>query len=369
VNKLLNIITFVLMNLIEKHITELLYRYECVILPQFGALLSSYKSAYYNTSNDIFYPPSKQLAFNAVLQSNDWLLAGYLSEQENTSKEEALEKVEAYIAGVKRTIESTNSFVIDEVGVFSLNQEGETVFTPQVGQNYLNDSFGLLPIRVDKVVETSKRVKGSTKRPSKEKIVQENLINSKLTQRIMAENKMQEEDKQKRSSFFLIAPIVLLLLAGGAFSWFMADKEGFKQVASFGFLKSNTHNVSEELASEEESQGEYLSEQEEHVSLEENTENEESSEDLATNHDEETSVEEIVVATIEDNGDYHVIAGAFGVEENAINFSAKTEGSKIIEGRRYHMVSVGSYSSREEAESAISSLENQYGSGLWVHQK
>ena len=45
---------------LEKHISELLYRYECVTVPGFGAFLTHYKSARLDVSQHAFYPPHKR---------------------------------------------------------------------------------------------------------------------------------------------------------------------------------------------------------------------------------------------------------------------------------------------------------------------
>ena len=64
---------------LNQYISDLLYRYECVTLPNFGAFLSHPVSAKINEATNDFYPPQKRLSFNAQLQSNDGLLASYIS--------------------------------------------------------------------------------------------------------------------------------------------------------------------------------------------------------------------------------------------------------------------------------------------------
>jgi len=57
------------------YIKDLLYRYECVIIPGFGAFLTQYQSATINSANNSIFPPGKQVSFNRQLQTNDGLLA------------------------------------------------------------------------------------------------------------------------------------------------------------------------------------------------------------------------------------------------------------------------------------------------------
>ena len=64
---------------LETYISDLLYRYECVVIPDFGAFLTQPVSARIDESNFTFYPPKKELSFNEQLKNNDGLLAKYIA--------------------------------------------------------------------------------------------------------------------------------------------------------------------------------------------------------------------------------------------------------------------------------------------------
>ena len=70
---------------LSKYISDLLYRYECVIVPNFGGFVTNEISAKVNHFTHTFYAPSKQLTFNSHLQNNDGLLANYVASTENIS--------------------------------------------------------------------------------------------------------------------------------------------------------------------------------------------------------------------------------------------------------------------------------------------
>ena len=70
------------MNL-EYHISQLLYRYQCVTIPGFGAFLTDYQSAQWHEPSNGFYPPKKLISFNSFLKNNDGLLANHLAQIEN----------------------------------------------------------------------------------------------------------------------------------------------------------------------------------------------------------------------------------------------------------------------------------------------
>src|SRR5690625_2225885 len=78
---------------IVNHINELLFRYECVIIPGFGAFLTHHQSAYVDAQTDAFMTPTKTLSFNRQLQTNDGLLAAHLAKTYEVTYQEALQAV------------------------------------------------------------------------------------------------------------------------------------------------------------------------------------------------------------------------------------------------------------------------------------
>ena len=89
---------------LSHYISDLLYRYECVTLPNFGAFLSHPIPARIKGISN-FYPPQKQLSFNVQLKSNDGLLASYISDVENISFEVATSKIENQVSQLKLRLE------------------------------------------------------------------------------------------------------------------------------------------------------------------------------------------------------------------------------------------------------------------------
>jgi CCDC81-like prokaryotic HU domain 1 len=68
---------------IESYIAQLLYRYQCVTVPGFGAFLTEIQSAQLNVNSNSFYPPKKLVSFNSFLKNNDGLLANHIAQAEN----------------------------------------------------------------------------------------------------------------------------------------------------------------------------------------------------------------------------------------------------------------------------------------------
>ena len=125
------------------YISDLLYRYECVIIPGFGAFLAHRTSAYHDTEKNVFFPPKKRISFNAQLKENDGLLADYVAKAENLSYSEALAKVQVYAYSLETRILNGETILLDKIGSLSKNETSQIKFEPVTVTNYLTDSFGL----------------------------------------------------------------------------------------------------------------------------------------------------------------------------------------------------------------------------------
>lgn len=133
---------FVTMN-IEPYIAQLLYRYQCVTVPGFGAFLTEIQSAQLIESSNSFFPPKKMISFNAYLKNNDGLLANHIAQSEKTSYEYAISAIQYEVFNWKKALQENGVFSIKNVGNFSLNTDKNLIFTPYDQTNYLTNSFGL----------------------------------------------------------------------------------------------------------------------------------------------------------------------------------------------------------------------------------
>ena len=133
---------FVSMQL-SNYISDLLYRYECVIIPGFGAFLTRHKSAWIDEKSNTFYPPSKVVSFNKQLQANDGLLANYVASVDKCSYEAALQRVRKFTAKITQELQDGRNVDLKNIGKFSLNQEKSIQFEPIQQQNFSASAFGL----------------------------------------------------------------------------------------------------------------------------------------------------------------------------------------------------------------------------------
>jgi nucleoid DNA-binding protein len=130
----------------DQYICELLFTNDCVIIPGLGGFVSNTRSTFLNPSQHTFTPPSKKVAFNSSLRTNDGLLAHYISQEENITYHEANEVISAYVDDVFRKLALGDQISIEEVGTLSMDMEKHLQFEPETNSNFLLSTFGMTSI-------------------------------------------------------------------------------------------------------------------------------------------------------------------------------------------------------------------------------
>ncbi|MCF6223711.1 MAG: SPOR domain-containing protein [Flavobacteriaceae bacterium] len=131
------------MNL-ANYISDLLYRYECVIVPDFGGFVTNNKSAKIDFARNSIQAPYKQITFNAHLINNDGLLANYIASVDKISYACALNYIKFEIEAWQKKL-TNEDLDLEHIGTISI-VEKQLIFEPQLKNNYLTSSFGLSTI-------------------------------------------------------------------------------------------------------------------------------------------------------------------------------------------------------------------------------
>ncbi len=197
------------------YIQELLYRYNCVVIPDFGALLTHVKSASIDRSAHTFHPPAKVLSFNSQLKSNDGLLISYMAEAEKSSYEEVQEKLAVKVKGWKAQLKQGESLILENIGTFKPTKEGKLLFQPSRQINYLTSSFGLSSI--------------VTKPVLREVLKQEV---EELEEKVPFIITQEEREKNNFRPLLKYAAIVLIALSAGFSGYLTYDKAQFNTALS-----------------------------------------------------------------------------------------------------------------------------------------
>ena len=222
--------------MVEKHIKNLLFEYDCVVIPEFGGFIANYVSAEIHPVTHTFLPPSKHIAFNEMLKLNDGLLTSQIASSENISREEALRVIRDFTNLVKTEIGQKEKYIFGEIGTLYLNHEQKLQFEPDTTINYLSGSFGLPKLEFKPIERISIHNKFKTKDRS-------TMVND--------ENYNQEDEgvfysnEPKRSRTRILLAILvpgLLLLAGGA-GYFLFLGDGRNALSSFDPFVSLKTNI------------------------------------------------------------------------------------------------------------------------------
>ncbi len=303
---------------IATYISDLLYRYECVILPGFGAFLSQKVSAEFNEKQQNFYPPKKQLSFNAQLKKNDGLLANYIAEVENLGYRQAVYKIEEYVQQLQFQLENNKNYTIKNIGTFEVSGEGKLQFEPLTTTNFLADSFGLSSIPAL-----------SVSREELKKQVEELEEKAPI---------LFTPERRSKTPYLKYAAIGLLALG----------LSGFTGLKLYSNQVSN-HNIAEQQAAE--SQLQQKIQQATFII--------------------DNPLPEITFTVTNQSGNYHIVAGAFRVEENAhqkvTELRAEGHKARYIGENKYglHQVVYSSYLTRRDAINALYKVQKT-NSGSWL---
>lgn len=304
---------------LQTYISDLLYRYECVTVPEFGSFLTRQVSANINESTNTFYPPKKSLSFNEQIQKNDGLLAHYIADVEKIPFEVANEKIKKRVKILKSLLTQGETLTFQNIGDIVFNSEGKILFEPSYHLNYLTDAFGLSQFVSPAVTRTIYKETATA-------------VEKKIPIAFTPE-------KRRKTPYLKYAAIAVIALSLGGF------------VASNYYVNQiETHN---QLAQEEAFQ------------------------QLDNKIQQATFVIENPLPTItlnvsKQSGNYHVVAGAFRIEENSFKKvnQLKKQGfnARIIGINKYglHEVVYGSYETGQEALIALREIRKTSNKDAWL---
>jgi len=304
---------------LETYISDLLYRYDCVTVPGFGAFLTNRVSAKVHETTHTFYPPKKVLSFNEQLQNNDGLLANYIAEIEKIPYVTATDKIAKEVKSLKSYLTEGETIQFENIGKLILNADSNIVFDPSSHINYLTESFGL-----------------------------SHFASSNITRKVYKETVEAIEEKapiaftpEKRSNnnWLKYAATAIILLGLGGFSG--------------AFLYNNSIENHNQLAQEQ------------------------ANEQLDVKVQEATFIisNPLPAATLsleKQSGNYHIVAGAFRVEANSIKkvnqLRDKGYKARKIGANRYglHEVVYASFETREEAQNELYKIRREHNRDAWL---
>ncbi len=371
---------------LSKYIRDLLFRYECVIIPEFGGFITKTISARIDKRSHTFYPPSKRLSFNSQLTENDGLLANHIASVNKISYETAINFINFEVSEWKKNLQN-NEVTLEGVGLFSLNNENKIVFEPDSHSNFLTDAFGLNAIIAPTV--------------TREDYMNEEVHFESISDLVNKELDVSKSHKQKLSPFFKFAAGLALLFALSyvLMQQVFKNNDAFKQILVFDSDKETLMNKRIQEATFE------INNPLPAITLEVTTENELSTDNKNEFNDKvednSTKINKAKVSgkTNTDNkfskkieketlktpiqpseklvgavntGKYHIIGGAFRVPANAVKkvkqLKAKGYEAHIVGINKWQLTQVAfkSFTTKEEALKALRKIRRSEEKDAWM---
>lgn len=137
---------------ISGYIQDLLWEYECVIIPGFGGILATYRHAEMVLAEHVLYPPSKSLSFNEYLSNNDGLLVNYISQKAQISYADASDQVDIWVKKTKDHLADNEEIYLPKIGRFHRDVEKKLRFEPDTTVNYLSTAYGLRKVVAEPIL-------------------------------------------------------------------------------------------------------------------------------------------------------------------------------------------------------------------------
>jgi cell division septation protein DedD len=128
---------------IAKYIGDLIYDYECVVIPGLGGFISSQTSASINKATHQFKPPFKDIHFNIHLKANDGLLVNYVARNEQISYKQAKARVDKFVLLCHNALGNGKRINFSNIGYIFRDEDKNIIFKQDNTINYNAESFGL----------------------------------------------------------------------------------------------------------------------------------------------------------------------------------------------------------------------------------
>ena len=344
------------MGYLDTQLHRLFLDHDCVVVPGLGGFVCNQMAARYDASRQELIPPSRGILFNERLSQNDGVLAQTVVRRAGLSYSEALKAIESEASELKRRVMASQTVNIEHVGRMYLGKEGGIMFMPEEELERMLRSFGLQRIPL---------------RPLK-------TVTNPTTARVL---EMPPRDAIKGSKQWIrIAAAIAIPVLGGA-GMFVADN--WEEPVALMSAVPSMHNrvIESDFQPRFEEEAVLLSGIKTEPVFESVMQASEGASvtrfDFTTERVSSTGTA-VVLAAVEEKSSaiqeqmIVLVAGAFAVESNAMNLSAKlqTEGFSseiLLQESGLHLVTYASFQSEVEARKTLTEIrKDDRWSSAWM---
>jgi len=313
------------------YVSELLFNHDCVVVKNFGGFVCQEFNAHINEATQMFVPPSKKVSFQSALSETNLLLERHIAKKQNVSFETAEEIIATEVAAWKEELSLGKHIKLDDVGRIYFDNERKVSFQSDINANFNSNSFGLgifrFPVLRDEVSS-----------PVRDAVV------------AAAANTPRISGVWQKAA--MVAAVIGLFYIGSQKADFNA-----LNIASFNPFKYSRTVEMPAKTSEIDSK---VAEPEVYTSS------------LGSINTEVKELPELLeVTTVES---FHIIVGAFKVQENASAYleqlrDSGLEDAQYFNEKGFYRVSAAKFTTRKEAVSSLSDIKRKIQKGAWIYRK
>lgn len=332
---------------IEGHIQELLFQYDCVVIPGFGGFVCSFKPASIHPVKHRFEPPAKKISFNRMLISNDGLLAHHISTASNIPYATAMDQLASVVKEWESRLNSGRSLELEGVGTLFKDGSGNIQFRENTERNYLLESYGLAAFQAMPINRVSQKIDD---KPEEKNVP---------VRTLPAINRMAKYSVAAA----MLSVAVLSAYKLSLFEGIHLDRTSlnpFKtEKAVYDAKEYQRIGLEDEITSDTD-----LERSEEEV-VNINLEVDGEVRELKVRLREPIKKEKVTI------GKYHVVAGCFSVKSNARNFMEKLQNQGYqadtsVQHRGLNVVSYQSFANEREARKFLRKVKKEHSSQAWL---
>ncbi len=129
-----------------KHISDLLYYHDSVLLPGLGTFGTRYVPARFIPEKKIVESPAKRATFSPEPKVGNSPLPEYMAKMEKKPVEEVHGFLREVVNEIHNSLEQGKQVELEQLGRLSLDEQGMTRFEPDTGINFLEDATGIATV-------------------------------------------------------------------------------------------------------------------------------------------------------------------------------------------------------------------------------
>ncbi len=356
-------------NQITNLIAELLFKHDCVIVPNFGGFVARNYSSSFSKGSNVLYPQSKHILFNKNLIHNDGLLISALMQKNNMSIQESTKQIEDYKAYIQSLLFAKKRFELNNIGLLYIDTENTLRFEAKADVNFLLESFGFEPVIANEI----------TIEPEKQIVIKQFEDRKVVVEAV----KSQKKSYGKMATLIVAVPVTLAFLLFAAYSKpmqpllqssfnpFYTPEKTYHPNTHHNNRAVFIHNIeTQPLLIDANGFATFKFSENGNVLVA-------SINDSIVKSDKTSVIKPLYTLSKNNNnytGKYQVVVGCFGVEENANRLVKELQSKNISAGisgvnnKGLHIVSCGGFNSKNDAINLQTSLKSDF-PNAWVMSK